>query len=174
MADVQEESVGEPRPKPVPVAPVKPPAPKRNPQLPVVNIKRAEHARTVWAVNVESAITMADLTRPDFWSHVANKFNAFDRLEIRPDDSSYWAELLVVACDRVWAKVLVLRHYQLTEAQKEDAAAAIDTGFEVKHRGHLRWCVIRKSDSEPIKENFGSRREAQLYLEDYLLTVGRN
>jgi hypothetical protein len=44
--------------------------------------------------------------------------------------------------------------------------------FIVQYRGpHLKFCIIRKEDKEPIKENLQTKVEAHNWLNSYVMTL---
>jgi hypothetical protein len=141
--------------------------PVARPQLNTTRFKGSEYERTVWVVTVEEGVTSDDLERPDFWAHVANRMRPFDRIEVRADDGSYFAELLVIAVDRNWAKVKGLMFVQLNEEATGYAPGSAD--HIVKWRGpHRKWSVVRKSDNAVLKEECQTQAEATLWLNGHL------
>ena len=146
---------------------------KGNQQINPNRIKQAEYERTVYVVTVEMGTTKEDLEAPSFWAHFAAKFRPWDRLEVRCDDGSFYAEYLVLACDRVWAKVHRLSHVTLTTSDISQTQAALQDGLEVKYRGpHLKFGVVRKQDGAVLKEGMQTKQEADQYLSEYRKNVG--
>ncbi len=140
-------------------------------QLNPARIKGAEYERTVWVVTVEKGTKLEHMQNPSFWSHVSNKLRPWDHIEVRSDDGTIYAEFLVLACDRTWAKVHKLRFESLTTSDVSQTQAAMEE-FELEHRGpHLKWGVIRKSDRAVLKENLQTKGEARTWLEEYRKTV---
>lgn len=138
---------------------------------PVVPNRRmlAEHGRQTHLVTVETVENPADFEDPAFWSLVAKEMALGDHIEVRDDGMSYWAEFLVVSCDRTWAKVAKLREVRLTPI-KDDA---ISPDYEVAWKGpHRRWCVIRLSDRSPVHEGAQDRAAANTWLIEYARNIG--
>ncbi len=82
-------------------------------------------------------------------------FRRHDRVEVMPEDGSYYAELIVLSCDKLWAKMAVVQYVQLAEAE-----TATDDGYEVKWRGAKKHSVIRTlirrcDDRKPLHEGRG-------------------
>lgn len=145
---------------------------KRAVQLNPARMTPAEFGRTVYVVTAEPETTKEDLLKPEYWAHVANKLRPWDRLEVRSDDGTFFAELLVLESSRVWARVHLLQHITLTSADVAQTQAR-NQDYEVRFRGPvLKWCAIRLSDAEPIKERMGSKEEAQAFLAAYRDKVG--
>lgn len=148
-------------------------AEKRETRIPPNRLSVDDYARTVFVATVEHGTTREDLTRPDFWSPVAVKMRPWDKIEVRTDDGTFYAELLVLSCDRTWAIVKELAFVALGNKDiSETKAAAVDSGYEVRFRGpHAKWTVIRKSDESVIKDGM-SKDEANQYLAQYTRTIG--
>lgn len=133
-------------------------------------VQSAEHGRNIWLVTAESSEHPEDFLQAEFYGHVAKDFRPMDRIEIITDDGQYWAELIVLTCDRTWAKVHLLREVKLQAVEQ----SADDGAYLVRYRGnHLKWCVIRASDKSAIREGEADKASAIAWLETYKRTVGR-
>lgn len=140
------------------------------PMLSPNRMQMAEFGRNIHLVTAESSEHPDDFLQPEFWAHVAKNFAPFDHIELRTDDGQYWAEFLVLSCDQQWAKVELLREVKLPEV----AEAVADERFAVKWKGpHLKWCVIRASDSSIVHEGDPDKATAQGWMESYVRTIGR-
>jgi hypothetical protein len=131
-----------------------------------------EYVNQNWTLTVEAGTSLEDVLNPAFLANVANKLSPYDHIRVRVDTGEWYAELLVTSCGRAWAKLHKLYEVKLVnpneEAMQEDAMSQ----FLIQHRGaHLKFCVVRKSDNEPIKEQLTSKQEAQGWLTSYLLTL---
>lgn len=147
----------------------------RKPEPPILDasrLKNAEYERTILVAAPGVGHTMEHMLSPAYWAHVAPKLKPWDRIEVRAEDGTYYAELLVLACDRTWARMHVLRWDDLsTQDVSLTEAAAASTKFELAHSPNRRWHVIRKSDRQVMHENDQTRADAQLWLTEYLKTV---
>jgi hypothetical protein len=133
-------------------------------------IALGEHARNVHVYTAESSEHPEDFTKPEFWALVSTKFQPFDHIEIRTDDGTYWAEYLVIAAERTWAKVHKLRDVRLQPLEQTE----VDPEFKVEWKGrHLKFCVIRLSDKSIVHEGEQEKSGASRWLEDYVRTIGR-
>jgi hypothetical protein len=113
------------------------------PKLAPPRLRGAEYERTVHVVTIEPN-TKDHITDPGFWSLVSTKFKPMDKIEVRSDDGTFYAEGLILACDRSWAKVYILHEHNLTTP---DVAQTEADQYEVKFRGpHHKWSVLRGSD----------------------------
>lgn len=178
-------------------------------------ITLAEYARNIFVVTPEHGTPFEDILKPSYWLHVADtvsmRLRPYDRIEVRPEDGSYFAELIVRSVNtvdtlnRVTGEHITRRGeavlYPLCFVQIEKAtplvapasvvtdtgvtavtpavpeaakapepipAADIGTAYEVVFKGpHRKWSVMRNDDKAIIKENMGTREEADLWLTGY-------
>lgn len=125
-------------------------------------IKPAEFVRNVFRVNAPEGVAYKDVLVPDFWAHVSATFSRGDSLEVFAEDSSWYAQLLVLDASRLHAKVtpLIYQNFQI-KAKKE-----VDPDFSVEFKGPQRkWSVLRKKDKEIVKDGFESKDDAATWLE---------
>lgn len=133
-------------------------------------MKEGSYERTLWVATVEQGVTRKDILMPEFWSHVASQLRPYDRLEVRVDDGTYFSELLVLSCDRTWAKLKELSYHSLTTQDVSQTQAEM-AKFEVKWNGPSnKFVVIRKSDKAIIKKHM-EKDEAVTFLNGYLETI---
>jgi len=135
-------------------------------------MKSGDFVRTLWVVTAEQGTTKEDIMNPSYWSHVAAQFRPYDRIEVRVDDGVYFAELLILACDRTWAKVKELSFHSLTNSDVSMTQAEEEMAeFEVLWKGPVnKFSVIRKSDSTVIKNKM-EKDEANKFLAGYKKTI---
>lgn len=125
----------------------------------------AEYKQNVWVVNAPEEVKREDLTRPDFWSHIASQLRRNDEIKVFAEDGSYFAHILVMGADRTWANVRELAFHKLT---REDITEAVSDDYDVKLRGPKRWSVIRKSDREVLQENMHTKDDAERWLSHHI------
>ena len=143
---------------------------KRDVKINMTRMKSGDFVRNLWVVTAEQGTTKEDIMTPSYWSHVASQFRPYDRIEVRVDDGVYFAELLILACDRTWAKVHELTFHSLTTSDVSLTQA--EPEFDVQWKGPVnKWSVIRKSDSESIKKGMESKEEANKFLTGYQKTI---
>lgn len=149
-------------------------ADRPKPILGVDRLRGAEFERNVHVAVPGQADTVDDMLDPGYWAHVAPKFKPYDKIEVRAEDGTYYAELLVLACDRAWAKVHVLTWHELSSADIAlTQAAAASSLFEVRFRPGPRWHVVRKSDSQTMFRDGKDRAEAESWVREYVKTIER-
>lgn len=129
----------------------------------------AEHSVVVYHHCPEEGVTLADVIKSDYWTHVAPQLRIGHRIEIMAPDGAWWAMLLVRAVGRHEAVVQALQHVVLGQAAEVSPA---DVPYEIKWRGPARqFGVIRKSDGEVIKDQFAVREHAALWLTNHMRSM---
>lgn len=125
----------------------------------------AEQWRQEWVANAPEGATVEDIVKPEFWALMSSQFKPYDRIEVRADDGSWMAELVVLNCDRTWAKVCLLKEYKLASTE---AIQTPNAKYEIKWRGpHHKWSVIRLADDNCIKSECATREEAAFWLKEH-------
>ena len=138
--------------------------PKREPQATLQRTQLAEQWRHDWVHNAEEGTTLQDVQSDSYWALMASILTPYDRIEVRVDTGEWLAELLVMQCERTWAKVHLLKCYELAPAEE----APISNRHKVEYKGPQRkWTVIRGSDMAPVREGFVNRAEANDWLASY-------
>lgn len=140
------------------------------------NLREAEYERRIYAVTPEHGTTIEQMLDPAYWANVGYKFKPGDRIEVISEDSTWFAELLVIASARLWAKVSTLRFVELAETVADGAgismsvasAPAFDDYVIKWGTGSTKFRVIRKQDKEVIREGFATKRDAEAWLLDHL------
>ena len=127
-------------------------------------IRLAEYDRLIYSVTPEPGVPIEEILKPEYWAHVAKQFQPGTRLEVTPEDRSWFAELYVRSNTNNSVSVAVLRHIKFDSAPKP----AADNGepYEIKHRGGAGWSVIRKSDKVPVFEKGQSKLDAERWVEE--------
>ena len=128
-------------------------------------MKLAEYERQEWIANAEHGHTVEDLMVPGYWAHMAAQMNPYDHIEVRAEDGSWIADLIVIQVDRNWAKVMLRAKFDLV------AAEALPSGqaqHKVEWKGpQHRFCVIRLSDSVSVRGEFKTKEEAISWMREH-------
>lgn len=138
---------------------------KREVSIHPSRMRLAEYDRQEWTVNAELGTSLEDVLLPSYWAHMAEQMKQYDHIEVRIDDGSWVAFLLVTSCDRTWAKVKMLSKIDLDDDMSTPITSKL---HEVKWRGpQLKFSVIRLSDNKVIKEGIGDKLEAYRWMQEY-------
>lgn len=123
--------------------------------------KPADGVRNVWVVVPEEGVPYASLLDGSYWSHISEKLRPMDRIEVLPEDGSYFAELIVRGSGRQYANVVELRKVQLDTV----AVTSPDNKYEVAWRGpHHKFCVVRTADKTSMQTGFDNKDAALSWL----------
>lgn len=150
----------------------KPPAaletkPDRKP-VPAIHDGRfanAEFERSTWVITAEEGTIPDDVLNPDYYAHVAAKLRPYDHIEIRANDGTWLAQLLVLDVSRLWAKVHRLHLHTLTTVDVSQSNLERALPYYVQHKGpHDKWVVIRRSDSQAVSTGHGTPEEAHNWM----------
>lgn len=141
------------------IAPTVKDAPKPRPKmLAESNFRLASYATNRWSITLPAEAPFDRMFEPDFWSNVARKMRIGDIVEAHAEDTTWFAELYVVAAHRLAAKVTLLRKVDLAGA---DEIAPVPSSLIVKYRGPAnRYCIMR--GNEVVQSGFQTAEEAEL------------
>lgn len=130
----------------------------------------AQARRNVWDVIAQHGTAFEDLLDPRYWTNVGPQLKQWDHIEVRCEDGSFYAELIVEDRGARYAKVAILNHVELQVGDPE--GPALPAGYEITYKGpHTQWCVIR--DGEPLRDKFPNLGSAQAWLNEHLRAVAR-
>lgn len=145
----------------------KPRAPLISPRL-----QEAEYERRVFVATPEAGTKLEEMLSPGYWAHVAPRLTPWSRIEVRAEDGAFYAEMLVLSCERNWAKMFVLNKYDLIPADLMMMPSASDE-FKIEFAGpHHKWRVVRLSDKEVLRTGYQTKEEANTWLNGHIKTVG--
>lgn len=139
------------------------PAVKAPQPLEPARFKSAEFERNIWIANADEGTNPADLLNPDYWAHNAQQMRSWDRVEVRANDGTWFAELLVVDATRLQATVKMLAIHDLSGAAPASLTMS-DSPYKVEWKGpQLKWVVVRKSDGEKVSDGHQNKGAAETW-----------
>lgn len=142
---------------------------KINPMLQPDRMGLVEYKRNDWVVDVEVDITLEDIKEPSFWALVADQMAPYDTIEVRAEDGKWIANLRVIFCEKTYAKVQIERVMEIKENME---TPQISIKHKVAWKGpHLKFVVIRLSDSQIMQSKCKTRDEADVWLRNYERTM---
>lgn len=129
-------------------------------QAPTYNsaFHHAEFVGKRYVCKVAADLSFDEVLKPSFWTHVGQMLRQWDHIEIRPEDCSYVADLVVVEAGPLFAKVALVSKTKL-EVKAEDPAALTVEFVGGKHR-------VRRG-SDVMKDGFATKKDAERWIEDY-------
>jgi hypothetical protein len=114
-----------------------------------------------------------DALDSDFWAHVAKMLQPYDTVRLIAEDGSYVAEIMVTTAGGTYVKMTELWRWVRPDDTPQTDADAPQIAYP-KFRGPvLRWCVMRTSDDDCLKEGFQDKPAAEQWLRDYVATITR-
>ena len=141
------------------------------PRLMPERFGQAENMRHDFVVDLPIKVTLEQALDSGYWSHVADQMQPLDHIELRAEDGSWVADLIVAFCDRNYAKV-VLKN--ITKLDEDRSAPISSIKFKVEWKGpHLKYSVIRTSDDQVLRHDMRTRIEAEQWMADHEKTVER-
>lgn len=146
-------------------------APKPRALVPIgpSRCRAAGYLHNTWDITAERAITRGDLHNPDTFKHLAFQLRPFDRLIVLREDGAFYAELLVISCDRTWARVREIHFLDLTTGA-DDARVSEFEEYKFEWRTLGKWSIIKKGNEgmPALKDGFETRVDAVLWLDEHL------
>ena len=127
-------------------------------------MRECEFQRTVYTATAFENTVPEDLLDPEYWTHVAEQFKPFDKVEVRADDGSWYAECLVLETSRRWTRMHMLSKHNLTTGDVSLSQTKMQE-YAIEWKGpHKKHCVIRQSDQEIIHEGEETKAGAYTWL----------
>lgn len=112
----------------------------------------------------EAGTPFEHLLRPEYWASI-KKLQTNAHIYVDAEDGSYWAELKVLKVGQGYAKVMALRHVELSAA---GADPTVPDGYEIQFRGPIvKHRVIRLKDGHVLKQGLDTEDEARAWLRDH-------
>ena len=139
-------------------------------QLGPARLVEAEFCRRAWVATAHLNTEPGDLEVPTYWAHVANHLKPWDRIEVRTDDMSWYAECVVLDACKTEAAVKVLGAWILTPVDIERLRQDSDLiAYKVTHRGpYEMWSVVRKVDNQVVHSGSATEAGAFTWLKERL------
>ena len=132
------------------------------------DLKPRGYFSTDYTVVLATGVTIDDALKPEFWSHInahtPPKLRRFDRLQVIPEDGESFADLIVLASGKGYAKVLELQRVSLGEMAEPIELQTTEVKWISPA---VKFGVVRKSDKTRLKTGFDTRRDAEIAARDY-------
>lgn len=126
---------------------------------------RSEHVGNSYACNVPKDFDFAKILEPSYWVHVAEMLRVWDRIEIRPDDDVYIAELIVVEVGREMTDHGPGRYFAKVALRAKDSLKGVaykDLKVEWSGPGS-KYRVL--DGANILKTGFAKKKEAEAWVE---------
>lgn len=129
-------------------------------------LETAEQSHVVWTVEVKNDVRIKDLLGSDFWVHVAFMLKAGHRIEVTPQNRSYFTELFVLGASKNWAKVVELRTVVIIKDAKNES----DGTYIVEFANEDKWRVTK--NNEVLAKDFDDKESAKEWLKEHKKEIG--
>lgn len=126
-----------------------------------------QHKYQLFSATVPCRLPKAILEDPKLWGHVATKITVGSEIRVLADDCSFRAILLCKYAQGTDVRMQVVEYTDL-DVVDYDKITQANTGYAVKQRGVKKWCIIKTSTGEIIKELIPTQTEAHKELAEYL------
>jgi hypothetical protein len=151
-----------------------PPVARKFEPLPEFHFHLREVKQNEWLAVVFKEVSIEDVLRRDFWTHVAHKLRFPDKIIVVREDKGFYLELVVFSsygtsvdvrplCD----PITVGDHMPLVKPEED---------YYIADGGEIRgWQVIRRKDNKVIKGDgkLRSESEAMKWMSDWLKATGK-
>lgn len=125
----------------------------------------AEHSYRRFDVDLPDGIAPEDIENPKLWELVSGKLR--EGYEIRAVGFGYqWVAYLFVTFVSGTSVGVKVIHGANLEMETDIPTDNIRSDYEVKLCGKKRWCVIKVSTGEAVKEGIAKKHEAERELDD--------
>lgn len=143
-------------------------------QLAPGRVMLAEHAHQTFVAAPETGTPFEALLDSKYWAHYSVNPNMEmkpgDMILVKPEDGTYFAELIVRTKYRGGVVVVALRKVDLSETVRSEKAVQIaeDPEYDLKHSGPVKkWRVIRKLDKRELVSGLDTREAAEQWLAEH-------
>jgi len=105
------------------------------------------------------------------WAFVAKQIQAGDEIRVLADDCSFRAELLCTYALGTEVKMKLIHFLPVDEVDYEKLNVNTGDYQVVQRTGIKKWCIIKTSTGEEIKDRIPTQSQAFRELEDYIRSM---
>lgn len=132
-------------------------------QLRPATLKPCNQTRVLYTCSPLVGTKQADVLKPEFWAHVAERLRPCDQVELIPEDMSFYMRVIVTSTENQAANVALL---EFVELQAETIVAQDNDEYIVAWGGVSdRYRVIRKSDGAVLSRGNQTKQLAIKYIQ---------
>ena len=125
-----------------------------------------EHRVTRLDAAVPGGYTIDQLEDPALWVNIASKMTMGCEVRCLADDMSFVAYGICTFAQGTTVKIKIYDIHKLDQVDA-DEMGDIASDYKVKLQGSKKWCLIKKSTGEHIKEGIATQLDATREMEDY-------
>lgn len=148
------------------------PIPRPKKAISEARIQLQGNWHNAWDVTVERGTILEDVLDTDYWKHIAVKLRPHDTIEVLAEDGSWYARLLVINADRLWARVFKLEYHDLTNSH-EGMPKTQEEEYDITWTSMGKYALIKKGGQglPSLKDGFQTKLEALTWLDGHLRTL---
>lgn len=129
-------------------------------------LTNSEHAIMTWHLTPEPEVSIDDMMRPEFWAHTATQLRPGHEIIVFSFDGAWRAHLCCRHVSRAAAVMGLVSFKEFGEGAEMEIEAPM---YEVSWRGpSAKWGIVRKSDSQVVKDNLPSKEDAQTWIKSQM------
>jgi hypothetical protein len=131
-------------------------------KLPEDRFKLATYGHNEWSVDLPADTAYEDVFKPEFWAHNAKKVRPQDKIVVRREDGTLYAELFVRACGPLFVKA-----DEIIKVEFGKQAATDSDKLKVKWIGRNSYTVVRKTDNQVLRDGFQTPEDAAAWMHNH-------
>lgn len=125
----------------------------------------AEQVRRIFDYVASAGTTVDELLVPTYWKEIARHVGPWDRLEVRSEDGSWFAEFIVRSVAPTGVELVPYRGTMIEQGmQPRGKHTRGADGRRVLHLGEFRKWAIVDGAGEVVKDGFATESEALRWL----------
>lgn len=132
-------------------------------KLPYSEFHQAEYKRHIWLAYAEPNTKPEDLTKPEYWSHVAKKLEQGHYIEVVSAEGDWLAKLYVRSVTPAGVAVHLFPVEYIGKKAEE-----ISEDYTIELATKNKWRVVRKSDKAEMVSRLETRDLAEAWLVNHL------
>lgn len=105
------------------------------------------------------------LRNPTFWAHIADQLKQFDRIEVKCEDATWWADVIVLSVSKGAAKVEILNQVVFGQKVELKTASMDPANYKAEFLTGDKWRVLRTLDNEVMVKGLDTEQLAQDWIE---------
>lgn len=125
------------------------------------------HAYQQFSATVPCKLPPEVLEDPKFWGHVAGKITVGSEVRVLSDDCAFRAVLLCKYAHGTDVRMQVVDYKDLDVVDYDNIDQQVKSHI-VKQRGIKKWCIVKVSSGEVVKDMIPTQAEAHKELNEYL------
>ena len=126
----------------------------------------AEHKFRRFNAVVPPGLDKDTILDPTLWAMIAPQCRMGDEIRCIAEDNSFYALLFVSFSQGTDIRVELIHGTSLEDADLSEINDELND-YIVEQKGQLKFCIVKKSTGERIKEGIATKAQAEKELEEY-------